>query len=59
MLTNGYDLTKYARRRPQSRHAARHHEPLAWGLSDSADPVHAVQVIAPGTRSRTTRPMPR
>lgn len=35
------------------------HEPLALDLSDSAGPVHAVQVICPGTRSRITRSMPR
>lgn len=35
------------------------HEPLALDLSDPAAPVHAVQVVAPGTRSRITRTMPR
>ncbi|MGW3957094.1 YcaO-like family protein [Streptomyces sp. NPDC004752] len=35
------------------------HEPLALDLSASAGPVHAVQVVAPGTRSRITRSMPR
>ncbi|MGW7260715.1 YcaO-like family protein [Streptomyces sp. NPDC054834] len=35
------------------------HEPVALDLSDPADPVHAVQVVAPGTRSRITRSMPR
>jgi ribosomal protein S12 methylthiotransferase accessory factor len=35
------------------------HEPLVVDLSDPADPVHAVQVVAPGTRSRITRSMPR
>ncbi|MFG2681320.1 YcaO-like family protein [Streptomyces sp. NPDC048392] len=35
------------------------HEPLALDLSDPAGPVHAVQVVAPGTRSRITRSMPR
>ncbi|MFJ3310479.1 YcaO-like family protein [Streptomyces sp. NPDC086549] len=36
-----------------------HHEPIALDLSDPAGPVHAVQVVAPGTRSRITRSMPR
>jgi ribosomal protein S12 methylthiotransferase accessory factor len=35
------------------------HEPLALDLSDPAAPVHVVQVVAPGTRSRITRTMPR
>ncbi|MDW8803707.1 YcaO-like family protein [Streptomyces scabiei] len=35
------------------------HEPLVLDLSDPAGPVHAVQVICPGTRSRLTRSMPR
>lgn len=42
------------------RRVARH-EPLALDLSgaDPDGPVHAVQVVAPGTRSRITRSMPR
>ncbi|MFJ8158354.1 YcaO-like family protein [Streptomyces sp. NPDC094468] len=35
------------------------HEPAALDLSDHSSPVHAVQVVAPGTRSRITRTMPR
>ncbi|MFJ3310284.1 YcaO-like family protein [Streptomyces sp. NPDC086549] len=35
------------------------HEPVALDLSDPEGPVHAVQVVAPGTRSRITRSMPR
>lgn len=35
------------------------HEPLALDLSDPTAPLHAVQVVAPGTRSRITRTMPR
>ncbi|MEU1622394.1 YcaO-like family protein [Streptomyces sp. NPDC005722] len=35
------------------------HEPVALDLSDPAGPVHAVQVICPGTRSRIRRSMPR
>jgi ribosomal protein S12 methylthiotransferase accessory factor len=35
------------------------HEPVALDLSDAAGPVHAVQVVCPGTRSRITRSMPR
>ncbi|MFE2937476.1 YcaO-like family protein [Streptomyces sp. NPDC059255] len=35
------------------------HEPVALDLSDAADLVHAVQVVAPGTRSRIRRAMPR
>ncbi|WP_338715971.1 YcaO-like family protein (plasmid) [Streptomyces acidiscabies] len=35
------------------------HEPLALDLSEPDGPVHAVQVVAPGTRSRITRSMPR
>ncbi|MDF3144172.1 MULTISPECIES: YcaO-like family protein [unclassified Streptomyces] len=35
------------------------HEPVALDLSDPAEPIHAVQVVAPGTRSRITRSMPR
>ncbi|MEV3875432.1 YcaO-like family protein [Streptomyces sp. NPDC049906] len=35
------------------------HEPLAVHLSDPDAPVHAVQAICPGTRSRTRRSMPR
>ncbi|MFI0220360.1 YcaO-like family protein [Streptomyces lydicus] len=35
------------------------HEPVALDLSDAADPVHAVQVICPGARSRVRRLMPR
>ncbi|MGW7343072.1 YcaO-like family protein [Streptomyces sp. NPDC054854] len=35
------------------------HEPVALDLSDRAGPVHAVQVLCPGTRSRIRRSMPR
>ncbi|MFC8429258.1 YcaO-like family protein [Streptomyces sp. NPDC057253] len=35
------------------------HEPIALDLPGAAAPVHAVQVVCPGTRSRTTRTMPR
>nr|WP_202512642.1 YcaO-like family protein [Streptomyces sp. SID3343] len=35
------------------------HEPVALDLSDPAGPVHAVQVVCPGTRSRIRRSMPR
>ncbi|MEE1797514.1 YcaO-like family protein [Streptomyces sp. JV176] len=35
------------------------HEPVALDLSVAAGPVHAVQVICPGTRSRIRRAMPR
>lgn len=35
------------------------HEPVALDLSDPAAPLHAVQVVCPGTRSRITRTMPR
>ncbi|MGW1870403.1 YcaO-like family protein [Streptomyces mauvecolor] len=35
------------------------YEPVALDLSDAAAPIHAVQVICPGTRSRTRRSMPR
>ncbi|MFE6848922.1 YcaO-like family protein [Streptomyces sp. NPDC057686] len=35
------------------------HEPAALDLSDPAGPVHAVQVVCPGTRSRIRRSMPR
>jgi len=35
------------------------YEPVALDLSDPADPVHAVQVVCPGTRSRIRRSMPR
>ncbi|MEV6781207.1 YcaO-like family protein [Streptomyces sp. NPDC051098] len=35
------------------------HEPVALDLSGPASPVHAVQVICPGTRSRIRRSMPR
>ncbi|WAX82114.1 YcaO-like family protein [Streptomyces sp. KMM 9044] len=35
------------------------HEPVALDLSDEGDPIHAVQVICPGTRSRIRRAMPR
>ncbi|WP_246113673.1 YcaO-like family protein [Streptomyces montanus] len=40
------------------QHVTRH-EPVALDLSEPAGPVHAVQVVAPGTRSRITRSMPR
>ncbi|MFD9535058.1 YcaO-like family protein [Streptomyces sp. NPDC060010] len=35
------------------------HEPAALDLSAPAGPVHAVQVVCPGTRSRIGRSMPR
>ncbi|MFE3608357.1 YcaO-like family protein [Streptomyces goshikiensis] len=35
------------------------HEPVAVDLSEGAGPVHAVQVVCPGTRSRIRRSMPR
>ncbi|MET8676070.1 YcaO-like family protein [Streptomyces sp. NPDC004647] len=35
------------------------YEPVALDLSDPADPVHAVQIVCPGTRSRIRRSMPR
>lgn len=35
------------------------HEPMALDLSDASGPVHAVQVVCPGTRSRIGRSMPR
>ncbi|MEH0551149.1 YcaO-like family protein [Streptomyces sp. B21-101] len=35
------------------------YEPVALDLSDPADPLHAVQVVCPGTRSRIRRSMPR
>ncbi|MFF3516729.1 YcaO-like family protein [Streptomyces sp. NPDC002573] len=35
------------------------HEPLALDLSDPAEPIHALQVVCPGTRSRSRRSMPR
>lgn len=35
------------------------HEPVALDLSDPAGPVHAVQIVCPGTRSRIRRSMPR
>ncbi|MEU3795690.1 YcaO-like family protein [Streptomyces fructofermentans] len=35
------------------------HEPIALNLSAPDCPVHAVQVVCPGTRSRIRRPMPR
>ncbi|MEW1721629.1 YcaO-like family protein [Streptomyces sp. NPDC093109] len=35
------------------------HEPVALDLSDATEPIHAVQVICPGTRSRIRRAMPR
>ncbi len=35
------------------------YEPMAVDLSEPAGPVHAVQVICPGTRSRIRRSMPR
>ncbi|MEU3353083.1 YcaO-like family protein [Streptomyces sp. NPDC037389] len=35
------------------------HQPVALDLSDPASPVHAVQVVCPGTRSRIRRVMPR
>ncbi|MEU6260202.1 YcaO-like family protein [Streptomyces sp. NPDC047043] len=35
------------------------HEPTALDLPSSAAPIHAVQVICPGTRSRVTRTMHR
>ncbi|MFI8308845.1 YcaO-like family protein [Streptomyces sp. NPDC085927] len=40
-------------------HAVTGHEPTALDLSDAAAPVHAVQVVCPGTRSRIKRSMPR
>ncbi|MFF3431424.1 hypothetical protein [Streptomyces sp. NPDC002602] len=35
------------------------HEPAALDLSAPGSPVHAVQVVCPGTRSRIGRSMPR
>ncbi|MFE7935115.1 YcaO-like family protein [Streptomyces sp. NPDC057456] len=35
------------------------HEPAALDLSEPSSPVHAVQVVCPGTRSRIRRSMPR
>ncbi|MFS0692868.1 YcaO-like family protein [Streptomyces nitrosporeus] len=35
------------------------HEPAVIGLSQPGSPVHAVQVVCPGTGSRMTRTMPR
>ncbi|MER5985405.1 YcaO-like family protein [Streptomyces sp. NPDC001787] len=35
------------------------HEPVALDLSQPQGPVHAVQVVCPGTGSRVTRQMPR
>jgi ribosomal protein S12 methylthiotransferase accessory factor len=35
------------------------HEPVALDLSGAGEPIHAVQVICPGTRSRIRRAMPR
>ncbi|MFH9044315.1 hypothetical protein ACH4FA_33965 [Streptomyces sp. NPDC017966] len=35
------------------------HEPVALDLSDGSAPIHAVQVVCPGARSRTRRTMPR
>ncbi|MFI8105464.1 YcaO-like family protein [Streptomyces sp. NPDC086023] len=35
------------------------HEPLCLGLSGPGDPVAAVKVVCPGTRSRTRRAVPR
>ncbi|MGW5098317.1 YcaO-like family protein [Streptomyces nodosus] len=35
------------------------HEPAALDLSEEGDPIHAVQVICPGTRSWIRRAMPR
>ncbi|WP_371801549.1 YcaO-like family protein (plasmid) [Streptomyces sp. NBC_01732] len=35
------------------------HEPVVLDLSEAGAPVHAVQVICPGTRSRIRRAMPR
>ncbi|MGW2692311.1 YcaO-like family protein [Streptomyces sp. NPDC001296] len=35
------------------------HEPLAIDLSDPREPIHALQVVCPGTRSRIRRSMPR
>ncbi|MFE9976186.1 YcaO-like family protein [Streptomyces hirsutus] len=35
------------------------HEPVALDLSEGSTPIHAVQVVCPGTRSRIRRMMPR
>ncbi|WP_331738298.1 YcaO-like family protein [Embleya sp. NBC_00896] len=35
------------------------HEPVALDLSDATGPVHAVQVVCPGTHSRIRRSIPR
>lgn len=35
------------------------HEPVALDLSDGSAPIHAVQVVCPGARSRIRRAMPR
>jgi ribosomal protein S12 methylthiotransferase accessory factor len=49
----------------QAAHIARQvhdvtgHEPLAIDLSDPGEPIHALQVVCPGTRSRIRRAMPR
>ncbi|MFI1020022.1 hypothetical protein [Streptomyces olivaceus] len=40
-------------------HAVTGHEPVSLDLSDAAGPVHAVQAVCPGARSRITRSMPR
>lgn len=40
-------------------HAVTGHEPVALDLSDAAGPVHGVQVVCPGARSRIRRSMPR
>ncbi|MFG2439696.1 YcaO-like family protein [Streptomyces sp. NPDC048508] len=40
-------------------HAVTGHEPVALDLSGAAGPVHAVQVVCPGARSRIRRSMPR
>ncbi|SDD23858.1 hypothetical protein [Streptomyces prasinopilosus] len=35
------------------------HEPIALDLSERSAPIHAVQVVCPGTHSRMRRAMPR
>ncbi|MET8614435.1 YcaO-like family protein [Streptomyces misionensis] len=40
-------------------HLTTGHEPMALDLSEAGSPIHAVQAVCPGTRSRIRRAMPR
>jgi ribosomal protein S12 methylthiotransferase accessory factor len=57
--TTGTGLAEQTRNIAQRIARVTGHEPLAVDLSRPAGPVHAVQTVCPGTRSRTRRSMPR